>query len=48
MTKPKTGKPVEIRVPTRGEFENLVRKVARSRSGRKRPAETDRPPEQSG
>jgi RNA polymerase primary sigma factor len=24
MTKPKTGKPVEIRVPTRGEFENLV------------------------
>jgi hypothetical protein len=36
----------EIRVPTRGEFDDLVRKVAPP-AGRKRPAETDEPRERS-
>ena len=36
----------EIRVPSRDEFEEFVRKVAPP-AGRKRPAETDEPREQS-
>jgi hypothetical protein len=36
----------EIPVPTREEFDEFVRKVAPP-AGRKRPAETDQPPEQS-
>lgn len=36
----------EIPVPTRAEFDELVRKVAPP-AGRKRPAETDEPREQS-
>jgi len=36
----------EIPVPTRGEFDEFVRKVAPP-AGRKRPAETDQPREQS-
>lgn len=47
-TQPKKGEPVEIPVPTRGEFESFVRKVAGSPAGRKRPAAKDPPPEQSG
>lgn len=47
-TQPKKGEPVEIPVPTRGEFEAFVRKVAGRPAGRKRPAETDPPPERSG
>lgn len=36
-----------IPVPTREAFERLVKKVAPPPAGRKRPAETDEPPEQS-
>ncbi|MBV9472387.1 MAG: hypothetical protein JO206_05420 [Solirubrobacterales bacterium] len=36
----------EIPIPTRGEFDDLLRKVAPP-AGRKRPAETDQPREQS-
>jgi hypothetical protein len=46
-TRPKKGKPVEIPVPTRGEFDALVKKVAPGPAGRKRPAGKDRPPAQS-
>ena len=47
-TQPKgKGKPLDIPIPTRGEFEAFVRKVAGSPAGRKRPAEKDPPPEQS-
>ena len=45
-TKPKKGEPVEIPVPTRGEFDDFLRRVAPP-AGRKRPAETDQPPERS-
>jgi hypothetical protein len=44
QTKPAKGKPMTIRIPSRGEFDEFVRKIA---GGRKRPAETDSPPEQS-
>jgi hypothetical protein len=46
-TQPKKGEPVEIPIPTREEFVNLVEKVAGPPAGRKRPAEKDRPPERS-
>lgn len=46
-TQPKKGQPVDIPVPTRGEFESFVRKVAGSPAGRKHPAEKGRPPERS-
>jgi hypothetical protein len=36
-----------IPVPTRETFDRLVKKVAPPPVGRKRPAETDEPPEQS-
>ena len=42
-----TPKGLEIDVPEREEFDALVRKVAGPPAGRKRPAETDQPPEQS-
>jgi hypothetical protein len=38
------GEPLIVSVPSRGEFDSLVRKVA---GLRKRPDETDEPPEQS-
>jgi hypothetical protein len=44
---PKKGKPFEIPVPTRGEFDSLVKKVAGAPGVRKRSAGKDRPPEQS-
>jgi hypothetical protein len=37
----------EIPIPTRGDFDELVRKVAPPPGSRKRPDETDQPPEQS-
>jgi hypothetical protein len=37
----------EIPIPTRGDFDELVKKVAPPPAGRKRPADTDPPPEQS-
>jgi hypothetical protein len=46
-TQPKKGEPVKIPVPTRGAFEELVRKVAGGLAGRKRPADSIPPPEQS-
>lgn len=46
-TQPAKGKPVEIPVPTRGEFDELVRKVAGPPEGRKPPDEKDPPPERS-
>ena len=46
-TQPKKGKPLRIPVPTRGSFDRFVRKVAGPPRGRKRPDETDLPPEQS-
>ncbi len=36
-----------IPIPTRETFERLVKKVAPPPASRKRPAETDEPPEQS-
>jgi hypothetical protein len=36
-----------IPVPTREAFDRMVRKIALGPAGRKRPAETDEPPEQS-
>lgn len=36
-----------IRIPSREDFERIVKKVAPPPAGRKRPAETDAPPEQS-
>jgi hypothetical protein len=41
------GKPLDIPIPTRGEFDSFVRKVAGRPAGRKRPAEKDPPPERS-
>jgi len=41
-----TDKGLKIPVPTRDEFDQFVKKVAPP-AGRKRPAETDQPPEQS-
>jgi hypothetical protein len=43
----RTPKGMEVPVPKRGEFDALLRKVAPP-AGRKRPAEKDPPPEQSG
>jgi hypothetical protein len=40
------GEPLVVPVPTRGAFDDLVRKVA-GRGLRKRPAETDAPPDRS-
>ena len=37
----------EIPIPEREDFDRMVKKVAGPPSGRKRPDETDRPPEQS-
>ena len=45
QTKPAKGKPMTIRIPSRGEFDEFVRKVA---GGRKRPDESAEPPERSG
>ena len=45
-TQPKKGEPVEIPVPTRGEFDAALAKVAPP-AGHKRPDEKDRPPERS-
>lgn len=39
------GKPLVVPIPTREAFNDVVRKVA---GLRKRPAEKDQPPEQSG
>ncbi len=36
-----------IRIPSREEFERIVKKVAPPPRGHKRPAETDEPPERS-
>jgi hypothetical protein len=36
-----------IRIPSREDFDRLVKKVAPPPAGRKRPAETDEPREQS-
>lgn len=44
--KQKTDKGLEIPVPTKGEFDAAMRKVAPPK-GRKRPAEKDRPQRQS-
>lgn len=44
--KQKTAKGLEIPVPTKGEFDEAIRKVAPP-AGRKRPAEKDQPREQS-
>lgn len=46
---PKQTTPAGLRIPipTREDFERLVKKVAPSPAGRKRPDETDEPPEQS-
>lgn len=46
-TQPKNGEPVEIPIPKRSAFEELVRKVTGVPAGRKRPAGTDEPHEQS-
>lgn len=46
-TQPKKGQPVEIPIPKRRDFDQFVKKVAGPPAGRKRPAETDQPPEQS-
>jgi hypothetical protein len=43
-----TDKGLKIPVPTREEFDEFVRKVAGPPRGRKRPDESDSPPEQSG
>jgi hypothetical protein len=40
------GDPLTVPVPTRGEFDSVVRKVA-GRGLRKPPAETDEPPDRS-
>jgi len=45
-TQPKKGDAVEIPVPTRGEFDSMLKKVAPP-AGRKRPAGKDQPPERS-
>ena len=45
--KQKTDKGLEIPVPTKGDFDAAMRKVAPP-AGRKRPDEKDRPPQQSG
>ncbi|HET7510792.1 MAG TPA: hypothetical protein VFJ65_11165 [Solirubrobacterales bacterium] len=45
--KQKTDKGLDIPVPTKGEFDAAMKKVAPP-VGRKRPAEKDRPPKQSG
>lgn len=45
-TQPKKGEPVEIPVPTRGEFDDFVKKVAPP-AGRKRPGGKAQPPERS-
>lgn len=44
--KQKTGKGLEIPVPTKGEFDDAMAHVAPP-AGRKRPDEKDRPPKQS-
>lgn len=44
---PEEGEPFEIPVPTRGEFDRLVKKVA-GPGFRKQPDETVQPPERSG
>jgi hypothetical protein len=43
----KKGKPLTVPVPTRGEFDRLVKKVAGAPGVRRRSAGKDRPPEQS-
>ena len=45
-TNPKKGEPVEIPVPTKGDFDAAMRKVAPP-VGRKRPDEKDLPQKQS-
>jgi hypothetical protein len=45
--KQKTKKGLKIDVPKRSEFDAAIEKIA-PKAGRKRPAEKDRPPEQSG
>jgi hypothetical protein len=45
--KEKTPKGLEVPVPTKGEFDAAMRKVAPP-AGRKRPDEKDRPQKQSG
>lgn len=45
-TQPKMGKPVEIPVPKRSDFDASMEKVAPP-AGRKRPAEKEQPPERS-
>ena len=45
-TVPAQGKPVEIPIPTKGEFDDALAKVAPP-AGRKRPAGKDQPREQS-
>ena len=42
----KKGKPLTVPVPTRGDFDRLVKKVA-GLGLRKRPDETDQPPPRS-
>jgi hypothetical protein len=44
----KKGKPLVVPVPTRGDLDRLVKKVAGPPTRRKRLAGTDRPPAQSG
>lgn len=46
-TQPKKGKPIEIPVPKRSEFDALVKKVAGRPGGRKDPAGKDPPPRRS-
>jgi hypothetical protein len=38
-TQPKTGKPIEIPVPKRGDFDKLVKRAAKPSAARRRPAE---------
>lgn len=45
-TKPKKGEPVEIPIPTKGDFDAAMERVAPP-IGRKRPGEKDRPQKQS-
>jgi hypothetical protein len=45
--KQRTPKGQEIPIPKRRDFDQFVKKVAGPPAGRKRPAETDRPREQS-
>lgn len=46
--KQKTEKGLEIPVPTKGDFDAALSKVAPKPASRKRPGEKDRPGQQSG